>query len=99
MMSPSISIISFVVDDMVSGKVVEIASDVVIVLDDMVSVNVVELVLIKEGVVTDGIGKGVEIISYDVDMAKDDIIVKLNISGLKEVDNTAEGILEGVNVV
>ena len=41
-MSPSITIISFLVYDVVSGKVVEIASDVVIVLDGMVS-GVVEV--------------------------------------------------------
>ena len=80
MMSPSIIVILFVVDDVVSGKVVEVASlmeDAVIVLDDMVSIKVVPLTLIKEGVVTDGMGK-------------DDIIVEVNIFGLNEVECAAE---------
>ena len=43
--------------------------------------------------------KGVNLISYDVDMAKDDIIVVVNINGLKEIEYAAEGILEGIKVV
>ena len=101
MMSPSIIVISFVVDDVVSGKVVEVASlmeDAVIVLDDMVSIIGVGLTLIKEGVVTDGIEKGVNIISYDVDMEKDDIIVEVNIFELNEVEYAAE-LLDSMEII
>ena len=93
-----------VLDDIISGRADEVESlmeDEVIVLDDMVSVNVVKLTLIKEGVVTGGIKKGVNIISYDVDMVKDDIIVEVNIIGLNEIEYTAKllGSMEESEVV
>ena len=90
-----------VLDDVISGTAVEVESlkeDAVIVLDDMVSVKIVELTLLKEGVVTGGIEKGVDIISYDVDMSKDEIIVEVNIFGLNEVEYAAE-LLDSMEVI